>query len=104
MQLFAASFVAEIFLAIALTCGQTFCADPFDVADVYVSCSCQDAVGSNLCLALKEKIKRSSNLRLVTTENQTGGVLRVAGNHESWTAAKRYSSDFDNVASRRDGN
>jgi len=140
MQFIAASFVAEIFLAIALTCGQAFCADPFDVADVYVSCSCQDAVGSNLCLALKEKIRRSSNLRLVATENRTGGValhlvcaegsasgfrttgahavaamvltmfcrrsgvLRVAGNHESWTAAKRYSSDFDNVASRRDGN
>jgi hypothetical protein len=74
MKVFAASFVAEIFLAIALTCGQAFCADPFDVADVYLSCSCQDAMGANLCLALKEKIKRSSNLRLVATENHTGGV------------------------------
>jgi hypothetical protein len=74
MKFFAASFVAGIFLAIALTCGQAFCADPFDVVDVYVSCSCQDAVGANLCLALKEKIKRSSNLRLVATENHTGGV------------------------------
>jgi hypothetical protein len=46
----------------------------FQVADVYVSCACQDAVGANLCLALKEKIKRSSRLRLVPEERQTGGV------------------------------
>ena len=125
MKFFAASFVAGIFLAIALTCcGQTFCADPFDVVDVYVSCSCPEAVGAKLCLALKDKIKRSSNLRLVATENHPGAVALhrvcpegsasgirttgahavaavmltmfagdqeyygVAGNHESWTAAK----------------
>jgi hypothetical protein len=74
MKVFAAGFVAEIFLSIALSCGQAFCADPFEVADVYVSCACQDTVGANLCLALKEKIKRSSRLRLVSEERQTGGL------------------------------
>jgi hypothetical protein len=74
MKVLAVSFVAEIFLSIALSCGQAFCADPFEVADVYVSCACQDAVDANLCLALKEKIKRSSRLRLVAEQRQTGGV------------------------------
>ena len=31
-------------------------------------------MGSNLCLALKKKIKRSPNCASMTTENQTGGV------------------------------
>jgi hypothetical protein len=74
MKVLAASFVVEILLCLALSCVQTSSADPFEQADVYLSCSCQDAVGAYLCLTLKEKIKRSSKLRLVAEERQSGGI------------------------------
>jgi hypothetical protein len=70
MKVLVASFVAEILLGIVLSGGQAFCVDPFELADVYVSCSCQDAVDANLCLALKEKIKRSPKLRLVAKKGR----------------------------------
>jgi hypothetical protein len=48
--------------------------DPLEVTDVYVSCSCQVPLSANLCLVMKEKVRHSSNLRLVGGERQTAGV------------------------------
>jgi hypothetical protein len=51
-------------------CGQ----GPFDVVDVYLTCSCPDTVGANLCYTLKKRIKSSPEFHLVESERTTAGI------------------------------
>jgi hypothetical protein len=47
---------------------------PFDVVDVYLTCSCPEAVGANLCYTLKKRIRSSPEFHLVESERTTAGI------------------------------